>query len=205
MSFVSIATQMTLGQTIDDVRERTNTISEEESELYRIPLVNMIHDAILSVRSVIAQKDGIHQEMLKDFYWTEGTVTEASNLVDISTLDIWWEGANFHELTYFDVNNGGATLMTQEKFNNLKTIYSDAMMANFFIGYPANILATNNKFQIRTFRGSSLASAGALTLGYPRNPYKRTLNTDLMDATEEMMRTVVEMCVKQLQSAKVAA
>lgn len=206
MSHVSIATITTVEQAIDEVRERTDTISEEESELYFLPMANMLHDAIIEVRAAFARKDQIYRTMLKDFYWSESTVTEATNLVDISALDIWWDAVNVDELTYYDATNKSATMMTQAKYNDLKTIYSDAMMADFFLAYAANILATNNKFQLRTFRGANLGAAGALTLGYPRNPVKRTQRSDFPDCTEEMLRDVIELLIKWVPTKlKVAA
>jgi len=198
MAHVSIATVTTLGQVLDEIRERTDTISEEESELYRLPLANLFHDALLMIR------EQMPPEMMKDFYRTEpATVTETSNLVDISALDIWSTSPT--DMTYYDSKNGVAAMMRQSQFDNMKTIYSTEGLANFFIAYVSNIVATNSKLQIRTFRGTALATDGTRKLGYIRNPVKVVTMSAYPDCSEGMIRPAIELTIKFVRERGIKA
>jgi hypothetical protein len=188
MAQVPIATVTTLAQMMAEIRERTNTVSQEESELYDVPLVNLCHDAILLVKSKQDPKQ------MARFYATDVTVTESSNLVDISTLDI--ASADPKDLMYLDTANGVALMITAAAFQNLKVIYSATDMAYMFIAYIASQGTTDPKFQIKTFRGSALVSPGTLSLVYLRNPAKQTTKTGKLDATEEMIREAIELVVQ---------
>ena len=186
MAITPIATVTTLGQTIDEIRERTGTISEEESELYFLPLANLIHDAIVLV------KDKQDPAAMRTFYTTEPvTVTETSNLVDLSVLDI--ASMMVDDISYYDSANGSATLFGILAFQNFKTIYSTAQMANMFLAYVGNI---GQKMQLRTYRGSALMPAGTLTFGYIRNPKKTVVATEKLDCTEAMIRQAIEVVVQ---------
>lgn len=194
MAHISIATQTSLDQAMEEVRERTGSWSEADSELYRLALANLIHDAILLVRGGLARKDEAHRTELKNFYWTEAPETsETNNLIDISALDIWWDVAGIKGLTLYDDANGTAKTLTQAEFIELKTIYTTEMMADFFFAYVANIA---EKFQLKTFRGLNLNPIGTLTLGYPRNPVKGLEVANKLDCTEEMVREAIELVIK---------
>lgn len=202
MATVTLAAVTTLAQAIDEIRERTGSWSERESKLYRLALINLIHDALLLARDQIARSGPAQMAALREFYRTEpASTTEMANLVDISALDIWYEAlTDPSDLLYIDASNGVANMMTMEEFENLKTIYTATMMAYFFCAMVANIGSTDGKMQVRTYRGTSLNAMGTVRLGYPRNPVKRTIVTDKLDATETMIRQAIEIVVKWVPS-----
>ena len=189
MTFTNIAAVATLGQAIDEIRERTGTISEEESELYFLPLANMLHDALLLVKS--KQDPGT----MKRIYLTEpASVNEVASLIDVSALDI----ASYQpeDLTYSDSVNGMATMMNVSDYESVLMIYPASTLDNLFIAYVGNVGGTTDgKMQIRVYRGSGLTAPGTKKLGYIRNPIRQLTASGKMDATEQMVREAIEVVV----------
>jgi hypothetical protein len=181
MAFIPLATTTTLQDFKAVVRMATGTVSVQESLLLEATLDEIVHASIVGVRSRLGP--GLDEKYLTEAKSANGEIAEASNLIDISTLEI----ADVTRMSLLDATNGAIPFKRSEEFNGLKAIYSATMLANALFARVVNVLATNNKMQIETFRGMNVATAGALTLTYYRNPKKATAETTKLDLPEELI------------------
>lgn len=185
MAFIKLAVTTTLPVMQANVRKKTGTLSEEESELLKPELDNICHNAIVAVRTRYGKS-------LNGLYKTSETVTEASNLIVISTKDIF----DIFDMELYDGTHGQVPLLRTVQFNNLRTLYAGETDALF--AHISNIVATDNKLQIQTLRGSAVTTPGTLTLSYPRNPVK-TVNSDTdkkLDLPEHLIPEAEDMAAR---------
>lgn len=176
MAFVPVGVNTTLAQFKERVRAQSNTISPQESGVIEPELTNLIHAAVVQIRATL-------DKLVDQHYAITETVTEDSNLIDISTKDI----SDINRITLYDATHGAVPLVTSSDFDSLLTVFKNTTLATeYLFGCVKNILSGgDNKLCIKTARGTSKATPGTLTLTYPRNPVKATLEAGKIDLPEK--------------------
>lgn len=189
MAFVPLATTTDLKTFRAMVRLKTGTVTIQESQLLDTSLDDIIHAAVVDVRTRLAQK--LDEKYMTEAKSADGDIAEASNLIDVSTLGI----ADAGKITLYDSTNGPIPIKTPTEFDNIKTLYSATSLASAMFARLVNVKATDNKLQIETYRGTSVATPGALVLTYPRVPVKAAAATTKIDLPEDMIPLAEDVAV----------
>lgn len=181
MAFKTIGTVTTLASIKANAVLQAGAISQQESEILDFQLNDIIHRAIVFVRSMFGR-------LLDSFYQTSATVTEVAGKIDISTLDL----ADVNRFALYDSVSKKIPIVSNEIFYEIQTLYSPSDLAQAIFGRVANIMDTDNKLEIETFRGSQKSASvsgysGVVTLTYPRNPKKVTTDTEYVDLPEHLV------------------
>ena len=127
-------------------------------------------------------------KFLDQFYSTTVTVTEASNLINISTTDI----ADANRLLLYDATHGKISIISETEFYGFLTLYSTTQLADAVFASISNILDTDNRLSLKTYRGTNKTTPGVLTFVYPRNP-KKAADTDKLDLPEAYVPVAVDL------------
>jgi hypothetical protein len=169
-----------------NVRANTKTISVQQSQLLEPFLDDIVHNAVTSVRTEFSQQ--LANKYLMEAKSTDSDITETSNLIDISTLEVF----DVNSMDLRDATHGPIRFKSSTEFDNLRTIYSTTHLADALFARVVNVKATNNKIQIETYRGSNVTTAGNLTLTYERNAKKATADATKIDLPDEFMPLAIE-------------
>lgn len=170
MAFVPLSINNSLGTIKANIRSQTGTLSPQESGLFELQINDIVHNAALFVRNLLGR-------FVDAFYSTSATATEASNLIVISTLEL----DDVNRLTLYDATHGVIPFVSNHLFYQMQTLYTSTQLADTILATVSNILATDNKLQIKTYRGTNKTSPGTLTLVYPRTPNKATADATKVD------------------------
>ena len=181
MAFINIATQTTLAIMKANVRSQSGTIVSQYSGLIEPQLEDICHLSIQFIRNYLGK-------FLDQFYSTTVTVTEASNLINISTTDI----ADANRLLLYDATHGKISIISETEFYGFLTLYSTTQLADAVFASISNILDTDNRLSLKTYRGTNKTTPGVLTFVYPRNP-KKAADTDKLDLPEAYVPVAVDL------------
>lgn len=198
MAFTVLGKNTSLGRAMALIRMRTGTLDVQESEIFDPQLVDVVHQAVLAAAA----------KLPKERYSTTVTsaaseIAEASNLIDISTLDIADQAKE--SMALIDATHGDIPIIDSSLFNSLKSHYTASALTNGLFARLTNIKATDNKLQIQTYRGSTVATPGALEFTFIRNPKYITTMTAMLDIPEDLIPFVIEVAVVAISpKAKVA-
>ena len=189
MAFTPLATITDLKTFRTAVRRASGSISTQESLILDPMLTDIIHSAITEVRTRLADRLNIRYQT--EARSADSEIAEASNLIDISSLNIF----DTATMTLRDGTHGLIALKSPAEFDGLRTLYSTTMLANALFARVVNVKADNNKLQIETYRGMNVASPGALTLVYLRNPSQATADATKVDLPEDVVPLAKDVAV----------
>ena len=190
MPFIPLAINTTLADFEAGIRKKRGALSEQESQLFTKQLGRVIYRALASIRKRYAPE-------LNDKYWTDETVTESSNLINISALDVY----DFTTVELSDSTHGPFIFVGENEFSNLTTIYSAAQLANAMFAEISNISSGGNNAQhVRTYRGTNKTTPGTLTFSYCRNVKKPTSASEKLDLPEEFIPLAEDLAAVMLGS-----
>lgn len=186
MAIVKLAVTTTLPIIEQRIRKKSHTLSAQQSKIISAQMEDIIHSALVNVRTLFGM-------YLDSVFSTDATVTESTNKIDISTLDI----ANYNNLTLYDITHGPIPILETDQFFQDK--FNLSADTKLLIARVTRLTITgNDKLAIETVRGSTVSSPGnTITLVYPRNPIK-TIKSDAdlhLDIPEGLTPLVESMAV----------
>ena len=183
MALTPIAINTSLGRFIAMMRMKSGTLEDQELEIFNLQAVDVAHYAICETANSVPKKK----------YQTSSIVTETSNLIDLSTLDI--ADKDLVQMSLYDSTVGNIPLLEVQEFDKLRSRYTTAELVSTFF---AKIDTTSDKLQIKTYRGANVVSPGTLTFTYIRNPFYQTSMTGMVDLPEELVPTAIEVATKHI-------
>ena len=175
------------------VREKTVMQNEQSSGLYNLPLVDIIHEAVIKA-SKLAKVE---------LYKTDLTVTQGTALddgtvpINISTYDI----QDIDSITLVDMTYGNIPIIKDnEEFNIYAGKYSGARMANKLLATIRTVTTGGNTYlALCVLRGANKPMAQTpqkIILGYQRVPTKATSDSTKIDLPENLIPIAVEEACK---------
>jgi hypothetical protein len=173
MPTTPLAVNKTLALFTERVRGQTSTISEQESGINKLEMNNIIQSSVMFVRSLLGK-------VVDGWYSTNATVTESSNNIGISTLDI----ADISGLRLYDATHGSVPIVSDTEFDTFRTLYAGTTIVTEQM-YARVTTTADAALKIQTVRGATKATPGTLTLTYPRNPIKATASASKIDLPEK--------------------
>jgi hypothetical protein len=162
------------------VRAQTGAMSQQESGLLELQLNDIVHNAIVFVRSILGRA-------IDGFYNTEqvlGSITFSSGWgsITIATYSI----ADINKIRIFDPTLKEIPVLSYTKFNALRSVYSSSdISSTHAIATVAASSGTPNVLKIEFFSASGTITTA--TLYYPRNPVKVTTDTDTLDLPDHLI------------------
>lgn len=181
MAFVPIAPVTDLETVKATIRSQSATLNAQHTEVLSLQLTDIVHLSVQFVRNFAGK-------VLDQFYSTSVAVTEATNLINISTLDI----SDIHRMFLNDATQGRVAILSETKFYSIQQLYTAAQLADAIFAMISNVLDTDTRMSIRTFRGTNRTTVGTLTLVYPRNPTKAAADTSKLDIPESYIPIVID-------------
>jgi hypothetical protein len=173
-----------------NVRSASGTLSQQESGIIDLQLIDLIHNSVLMVRAMMGK-------MINNFYVTRQalsmTISSGAGSVDISTYSI----ADINGISLFD---SSATTLLKEipivsnaQFNAIKTLYPVASMS--LTSAVATIKSSGTPYanKIYLHGNSALADTETLHMFYPRNPVKVTADADTIDLPDFLIPIAQDM------------
>ena len=195
MAFKKLATIHTRDYVVSQVEARAGMLDRQKSQMNDVELDAICHEAVLKVfdRIVIQNPDAL------SFYRTDEEATEIANLIDISTQTI------YRIVGLYDSVNGKILILeSDDEFFDKKLRFADKAVV---IARYSNILATDNKLQLQTFRGTGATTVGTLTFVYLRVPRKTTFDDSTgflpyLDVQDNLIPVVIDVAVEMLLNRK---
>lgn len=180
----------TLSQMMANVRMASGVLSQQDSGIIDLQLIDLIHNSVLMIRAMMGR-------LVDGFYVTRQaltmTISSGTGTADISTYSI----ADINGISLFD--SSSTTLMKEipivssAEFNAHRTLYAQATMPA--TAAVATIKSSGSPFanKIYLYGNSSLADTETLHMFYPRNPVKVTTLADTIDLPDLLVPIAQDM------------
>lgn len=161
-----------------NVRNQSGTMSQQESGIIETQMNDIVHNAILLVRSLMGR-------MVDGFYITNTTlgsitITSGYGTITIATYSI----ADVNGISLYDATLKEIPVLPVSKFNAIRTLYSltttQAIASVFSTSGTPNILSI----------AIATGAVGPLTtvqINYPRNPVKVSADADTIDIPDYLV------------------
>lgn len=169
------------------VRTQSNSLSQQESGIIDLQLNDIIHNAVLLVRTMLGRA-------IDSFYMTQvtlGTISLTSGLgaVTIATYSI----ADPTRVSIFDPTLKEIPVLSATQFNALRALYTTTQVgATAGFATIEAAAGTPNVLKVEIYTGASGTITTAL-LYYPRNPEKVTTDANTIDLPDHLIPIAQDM------------
>jgi hypothetical protein len=169
------------------VRTQSNSLSQQETGLIDLQLNDIIHNAVLLVRSMMGR-------VLDPWYTVEATlgsttITAGFGTITIATLSI----ADVNKITLYDPTLLEIPVVPYVQFNALRALYTSAQIGTTdAIACVEAETGTPNVLSIAFYTGAS-SPLTTVTIQYPRNPVKVTIDIDTIDLPDHLIPIAQDM------------
>lgn len=163
-------------------------MSEQESGIIDNEMNNLVHTAIQNTRSVLGK-------LVDNFYMTRKTDLAFSGTTPDFTASVAAVGiADVNAISLYHATLKEIPLVTPRRFDAIRTLYAASDIGTTKgVATIASTDATPNVLTIYLY--SNIAAApSSVTLSYPRNPKKITVDSDTLDIPENFIPIARDIC-----------
>lgn len=187
-----LSQNMELGRLEAIIRRRAKQESVQLSGVTHMMMEDICHDAIVEVANKL-------HVIVREFYKTTVTVTEASGFIDISGYD--FKSVDAQDLKLVEERSDAdeadileIPILPSDTFEEIKALNTTAELANYVMARVRDAsISAEDRLAIEVFRGSNMVKVGADQLTYIRNPRKVTDPTKQIDFPSRHIVVVQDM------------
>ncbi len=181
----------TLARAKAHIRQQTNTLSEQESQIIDTQIIDLIHQSVLSVRTLL-------DRIVEDFYKATQTITfgaASSGLCDGTALSGTSRPYDLKKVSLYDTTYKEIPIYSKRMFDAMRTVISTTNLGT--TGAIAGIYSTSTgTVKIDAYVGN--AAPAAATLTYIRPVSKQTDSSYTLDIPDRWMPSVLDHCILQI-------
>jgi hypothetical protein len=169
------------------VRAQSDSLSQQESQLIDLELVDIIHNSAMMVRTLLGR-------VLDPFYMSEQTLGTITFTAGFATITIaTYSIADINGLTLYDPTLKEVPILPYMQFNALRSLYTATQIGTTDAIATVEVEAgTPNVLSLAFWSGVS-SPITTMTIQYPRNPVKVSTDADTIDLPDYLIPIAQDM------------